>query len=243
MTQKPRTFESDPQSAMQLVCADTFFTGANKVHCGQPIAHSDMTVLENGPDLHGERLAASVAFVKANPIAFAFKRCGALEHAAMRANAAIRPNARLDIGVSGGFLVEVRGSENGPGHGKLLIESTISDEGGHVKYNIAFRKACGGTRRGFGLRDETGSTIAKGFGEVGAPGAAPRTWAAFQAMISDSLKYRRAPMINGRGKLRSGRTTQLKIVRGATLNSLATAGLVINLSGCIRKPPLGASAS
>jgi hypothetical protein len=62
-------------------------------------------------------------------------------------------------------------------------------------------------------------------------------------MISDSLKYRRAPMINGRGKLRSGRTTQLKIVRGATLNSLATAGLVINLSGCIRSLRLVASAA
>jgi hypothetical protein len=83
------------------------------------------------------------------------------------------------------------------------------------------------------LRGGTGSTIAKGFVEAGAAGAAPRTWAAFQATISDSLKYRRAPMINGRGKLSSGLTTQFKIVRGATLNSLATAGLVINLSGCI----------
>jgi hypothetical protein len=83
---------------------------------------------------------------------------------------------------------------------------------------------------GFGLRDGTGSAIAKGFGGAGADGAAPRTWAAFQAMISDSLKYRRAPMINGRGKLSSRLTTQLKIVLGATLNSLATAGLVMSLS-------------
>jgi hypothetical protein len=87
------------------------------------------------------------------------------------------------------------------------------------------------TSDGFGLRDGTGSTIAKGFGEAGAAGAAPRTWASFQAKIADSEKYRRAPMINGRGKLSSRRMTQLKIVRGATLNSLATAGLVISLSG------------
>jgi hypothetical protein len=87
---------------------------------------------------------------------------------------------------------------------------------------------------GLGLRDGTGSAIAKGFGEAAGTGAAPRTWASFHANIADSEKYRRAPMINGRGNLSSGLTTQLKIVRGATLNSLATAGLVINLSGCMR---------
>jgi hypothetical protein len=59
---------------MQLVRANAFLAGADKVHSGQPIAHGDMAVLENCPDLHGERFAASVAFVEANPIAFAFKR-------------------------------------------------------------------------------------------------------------------------------------------------------------------------
>jgi hypothetical protein len=83
---------------------------------------------------------------------------------------------------------------------------------------------------GLGLRDGTGSTIAKGFGEAGTAAAAPSTWAAFQARISDSLKYRRAPMINGRGKLSLGRKTQLKIVLGATQNRRATAGFVMSLS-------------
>ena len=141
MTQKPCAFESDPQSAMQLVYANALFAGANEMDRSQLVAQLNMAILENAPDLHGERLAASVAFVEANPIAFAFKRRGTLEHATMRANAAIRPNARLDIGVSGGFIVEVSGGENGHGHGELLIESTISKVGGHVKYNIAINSA------------------------------------------------------------------------------------------------------
>src|ERR1700730_7121212 len=121
---------------MQLVRANPFLAGADKVHCCQPIAHGDMAVLENCSDLHGERFAASVAFVEANSIAFAFKRRGTFEHATMRTNAAIHPNARLNIGVSGCFVIEMRGGENGPGHGELLIESTISNMSGHVKYNI-----------------------------------------------------------------------------------------------------------
>ena len=96
-----------------------------------------MAVLEDGPDLHGERLAASVAFVEANSVAFAFKRRGTFKVATMRANAAIRPNARFDIGVSGGFVVEMRGGENGPRHGELFIESNILNWVGHVKYSIA----------------------------------------------------------------------------------------------------------
>src|ERR1700730_763228 len=117
MTQKPCAFESDPQSAVQLVRANAFLAGTNKVHSGQPIAHGDMAILENGPDLHGERLAASVAFVEASPIAFAFKGRGTLEYSTMRANTPVHPNARLDIGVSGSFIVKMWSGENGPRHG------------------------------------------------------------------------------------------------------------------------------
>src|SRR5580704_108494 len=102
---------------MQLVRADAFLARTDKMHCGQPIAHSNVAILENCPDLHGERLAASVAFVEANPITFAFKRRGTLEHATMRTNAASCPNARLDIGVSSCFVVEMMGGKDGPRHG------------------------------------------------------------------------------------------------------------------------------
>ena len=74
----------------------------------------DRAILENGPDFHGKLLPASIAFVEANPIAFAFKRRGTFKHATMRTNAASCPNARLDIGVSGCFVVEMGGRENGP---------------------------------------------------------------------------------------------------------------------------------
>src|ERR1700731_966940 len=55
----------------------------------------------------------------------------------------------------------------------------------HASSSEAFRSITDG----LGLRDGTGSAIPTGFGEAGAAaGAAPRMWAAFQAMISDSLK-------------------------------------------------------
>ena len=95
MAQKPCAFKGDPQSAMQLVRANAFLAGADKMHSSQPIAHGDMAILENGPDLHGERLAASVAFVEANPIAFSFKRRGTFEHATMRASAATQMRASI----------------------------------------------------------------------------------------------------------------------------------------------------
>ena len=74
VSQKPSTFDGDPQSAMQLVRANAFLAGADKVDSSQPIPHGDMAVLENCSDFYREWLATTIAFVKANSIAFALKR-------------------------------------------------------------------------------------------------------------------------------------------------------------------------
>jgi len=109
MAHEPRAFEGDAQSAVKLICADPFFAGANEMDRSQPIAQLDMAGLENGSDFHGKGLAASIAFVEADAAAFAAERTGAVNHATMRANAPIHPNARLDISVSCGFIVEMGG--------------------------------------------------------------------------------------------------------------------------------------
>lgn len=85
---------------------------------GQPIAQLDMAGLEDCPDFDSEFPPARIALVEANPIAFALQSAGAINDAAMQTIAAVRPNTRLDIGVGGGFIVEVRGRENGFSHGR-----------------------------------------------------------------------------------------------------------------------------
>lgn len=66
-----------------------------------------MTVLENGADLYGERLAALVAFVGANASALALHLGNAFDSAAMRANWTVRPNSGFNPSISGGFVVKM----------------------------------------------------------------------------------------------------------------------------------------
>src|ERR1700730_14145078 len=139
MAQKPCAFKGDPQSAMQLVRANAFLAGADKMHSSQPIAHSDMAILENGPDFNGKFLPACITLVEANP--FTLQGTRVIDSSTMRTIAPIRPNARLDIGISSSFVIEVRASENGFSHGKTPYAATIYLVVGPVKYNIAIRRS------------------------------------------------------------------------------------------------------
>jgi hypothetical protein len=62
------------------------------VHSLQPDVHGDMAFLEDGPDLDGERLAASVTLT--------------IYNAAMRAYPTIRPDLSLDVSVGGAFIAK-----------------------------------------------------------------------------------------------------------------------------------------
>jgi hypothetical protein len=62
--------------------------------------------------VHGKWLPARIAFVESEAISLALKRRRAVEHTAMRTDAAIRPNARFYIGVSGYFIVEMSGGKD-----------------------------------------------------------------------------------------------------------------------------------
>ncbi len=103
----------------------------------QPVPHGDVARLEDGPDLHGEGLAAGVALVEADPVGLALERAGLVHNATMRADAAIRPDPSLNIGIGGGFVIEVGGAENRLGHDLTPYESNLILVGGNVKYNIA----------------------------------------------------------------------------------------------------------
>jgi hypothetical protein len=71
MRHEPCGLESDSQSPVKLVARNALLGRAYEI-CGlKPIVHRHMAGLENGPDFHGERLTALVAFVDADTCAFA----------------------------------------------------------------------------------------------------------------------------------------------------------------------------
>jgi hypothetical protein len=117
MAQEPSRLERNAKRAVKLVAADALLAGANQMDRGQPVAHLDMAVLENCPHLDREGLAAGVALVEPDTVGLALERPRAIQHATMRAGTAIGPKACFDVGIGGGFVVELGGGKDGAGHG------------------------------------------------------------------------------------------------------------------------------
>lgn len=107
MPHEPSGFEGDAQGAVQLVRADTLLARHNQEDRLQPDVHLDVARLEDGSNFDGERLAARIALVGAYTGALALQWAAAVIDAALRANAAIGPYARLYELVCGLFIVKV----------------------------------------------------------------------------------------------------------------------------------------
>lgn len=120
---EPSAFQRNAQRPRKLVRTDALLAAANHMDRIEPIAHLDMAVFEDGPDFHGELLAAGIALIEADPVGLARQRARLPDDATMGAVAPVSPKPRLDIGISGGFVIEVRGGENGRGHGKISLPS------------------------------------------------------------------------------------------------------------------------
>jgi hypothetical protein len=116
MRHEPCGFKRDAQSAMQLVRANPFLGRAKQIDRLQPQPHWDVTILENGSDLHRELLAAVVALVKSYPGAFAAHLRDAISRAAVRANRTIGPQPSLNPSIGGGLVLESFGIEDGFRH-------------------------------------------------------------------------------------------------------------------------------
>jgi hypothetical protein len=125
MPDEPASFEIDAQSPTELVRAEPLLRGAHQVHSLQPNVHWDVALLEDGPDLDSERLTAGVALVDAYASALASQSAALPDHAAMGTDAAIWPNQRFDIGVSGGLIPEARLIEDGSWHGSISLSENI----------------------------------------------------------------------------------------------------------------------
>src|SRR5581483_11559490 len=101
-------FEGDAQGPVKLVRTDPLLRSGNEIHRLKPNVHGNVAGLEDGPDLDGEGLPALVALVRADSGGLAAHLANAIEAAAMRADGAVRPNARLNVGIVCLFAVEVR---------------------------------------------------------------------------------------------------------------------------------------
>lgn len=112
VSHEPCGIQLNPQCPVQLVRAHAFLGTGNQDDRLQPHMHLDVARFKDGPDLHGEWLAAVVALPDAYPGGLALQLAGVADHAALGADRAFRPETGLDESVSGCFVVEVRGGEN-----------------------------------------------------------------------------------------------------------------------------------
>jgi hypothetical protein len=115
MAHEPCGFQCDAKGPVKLIAADTLFRRAQQEHRLKPDMQLDVAGLEDGPHLNGEGLAAGIALVDADPGALALQRTAFVEHAAMRANAPVRPDVRLHESVGGGLAVVLRLGQDGHG--------------------------------------------------------------------------------------------------------------------------------
>ena len=114
---EPSGLYGHAEGAMQLVAADTLLAGAHQMHGLEPQVHFDMAGLEHRSDLGGKGLHAGVALPQTNARGLATKFADALSAAvAMRADWAIRPDARFEESKSSFLVLEMLGGEDRLGH-------------------------------------------------------------------------------------------------------------------------------
>ena len=119
MAEEPRGFHAAIEHPLNLPGRDAFLGAAKQVDDLQPQMQRKMAVLEDRAHPHREGLLAGVALVEARAGRLAVQAADARRSAAMRANRAVRPKPRLDVGESGSFGLELRGVQNGLGHGGI----------------------------------------------------------------------------------------------------------------------------
>src|SRR5437868_10915760 len=119
MYQEPRGFHATAESALHLAGRNAFLRRAIQIDRLEPYPHWNVAGLKDRAHPHRKRLAASAAVPQAGARRLALgARCFA-DPAAMRANRAVRPEPRFDVG-NGGVFVGEMGSVEGGFHGEPL---------------------------------------------------------------------------------------------------------------------------
>lgn len=115
---EPRGLVCYLKNAVKLVAADALFAGHHQVDSLQPLEHFDVAFLKDRTLADGELLAALAALPQAVTLfalgvlfaglrADALKLVGAIDHAAMRADRAVRPQNAFDVRKRCGFVMHV----------------------------------------------------------------------------------------------------------------------------------------
>ena len=117
MAHEPSGFQVNAEGPVKLVSRDAFLRRAHKVNRLKPKMHRRMAVLEDSSNLNCELLPAGVTLMNANTGRIAAHPRNARGFTAMRANRTVRPKARFNPCIGGGFIVKRLGVENGLRHG------------------------------------------------------------------------------------------------------------------------------
>jgi len=119
MPEEPCGFHAASEHPLNLAGADAFLAGAHQVDDLQPQVQRQMAGLENGPHAHSEGLLAAVALAEAGSSGFPVQTADTITAAAMRADRAVGPETRFDVGESSGFVLELGVEKYGMGHGRI----------------------------------------------------------------------------------------------------------------------------
>src|SRR6185437_9070729 len=95
MAEEPSRLFGQAQHATDLKCGDALLARHHEMRSGKPLVERHLGALVQRAHGHGERLAAGVALVHARASALALHEGGLIDHAAMRAEATMRPDPRL----------------------------------------------------------------------------------------------------------------------------------------------------
>lgn len=106
VTHEPGSFERDAKDPRQLVGTEPLFGRADQPYGLKPVPHGNVARLEDGPHLHGERLAALVALVDAYPCAGALQLANALYTTAVRTDWTTWPQLTLHVLIRSFLVVE-----------------------------------------------------------------------------------------------------------------------------------------
>jgi hypothetical protein len=133
---EPRGLHAAIEHALNLAGGDALLPAAHKVDNLKPQVQRQVAVLENGSYPHGERFLAGIALAQPGPGGLAAQAADAVGSLAMRANRAIGPELRLNIGESGGFVLKLWSGQNSVGHGEIPYGRNTTSWGKYGKCNI-----------------------------------------------------------------------------------------------------------
>jgi hypothetical protein len=141
VSEVPSGFHAALKHALDLAGGDALLAGAHQVDDLKPKVQRQVRRLENGAHAHGEGLAALIALIEtlAGGLSGQFLNPLTIAIAAMMANRAVRPKARLNVSEGFVFVLKVRSIENRVSHSDLSYGINLHLVPRYVKCNVLLK--------------------------------------------------------------------------------------------------------